>query len=65
MPKLLAVGPNMNWQDSKNIYLTVFLLEELAFYIEENGNPLFYEKADVLEIRCNEFMKIVAGLLHN
>jgi hypothetical protein len=62
----LAGGwPNMNWQDSKNIYLTVFLLEELAFYIEENGNPLFYEKADVLEIRCNEFMKIVAGLSHN
>ncbi len=57
----LAGGwPNMNWQDSKNIYLTVFLLEELAFYIEENANPLFYKKSDVLEIRCNEFMTIVA-----
>jgi hypothetical protein len=52
--------PNMNWQDNKNIYLTVFLLEELAFYIEENENPLFYKKSDVLEIRCNEFMTIVA-----
>jgi hypothetical protein len=52
--------PNINWQDRKDIYLTIFLLEELAFYIEENGNPLFYKKSDVLEIRCNEFMKIVA-----
>ena len=54
--------PKMNWQDGKNIYLTVFLLEELAFYVEENGNPIFYKKADVLEGRCAEFMKIVDSL---
>ncbi|MDG1163948.1 MAG: phosphotransferase [Porticoccaceae bacterium] len=63
--EIAGAWPNINWQDNKNIYLTVFLLEELAFYIEENGNPLFYEKPDILEIRCNEFMKIVAGLFHN
>jgi thiamine kinase-like enzyme len=58
--KIADGWPNLNWQASKNIYLTVFLLEELVFYIEENGNHLFYKKSDVLEIRCNEFMKIVA-----
>jgi len=57
--------PNTNWQDRKEIYLTIFLLEELAFYIEENANPLFHKKSDVLEIRCNEFMTIVAGFPQN
>ena len=55
--------PETKWDDIKTTYLVVFLLEELCFYIEENANPLFYEKDDVLELRSAEFIKITSALL--
>ena len=53
--------PSINWRDKnlRKIYLTIFLLEELVFYIEESANPLFYGKKNILEGRCDEFMKIL------
>jgi thiamine kinase-like enzyme len=63
--KLTDSWPDLNWRDEsiKNRYLMVFLLEDLLFYIGESANNLFYEKADILENRCNEIKKIVTHLL--
>ena len=57
--------PGLNWNDKtvKARYLIVFLLEDLLFHIEENGNSVFYKKSDIIKSRCNEYKKIVTYLL--
>tara|TARA_B110000977_G_C11053053_1_gene483030 strand:- start:128 stop:1351 length:1224 start_codon:yes stop_codon:yes gene_type:complete len=56
--------PNINWHDikSRKIYLLIFLLEDLNFYIEENLNPIFYKKENILMARCNEIFKSIEYL---
>jgi len=55
--------PGINWIcEGRMMYLLVFLLEDLIFYVEEAGNPLFYSNPNCLDARARELSEIVQYL---
>jgi len=61
---LIKNWPEINWNDKplKEMYLFLFLLEELDFHVEEKSNSIFYGKPKALFARCKEIEKIVLDL---
>ena len=55
---LINSWPEINWED-KELYLTLFLLEELDFHIDEKNNSLFFNETEVLIARCKELEKAI------
>ena len=53
--------PGINWDDSmaRKVYLTVFLLEDVCFHIDEINNNIFYKDPDILASYLNELKKII------
>jgi len=49
-PLPLADWPGLNWQDAswRRVHWRLFLLEELALYLEENANPCFHSLGEGL-----------------
>ena len=62
---LIANWPELKWSDinRKKSHLVVFLLEDILFHISESKNKLFFEKADVLELRRDELNKIINNFI--
>jgi thiamine kinase-like enzyme len=62
--ELINNWPENQWYNDiqKKIDLTVFLLEDIMFYIDENDNDIFYQNRDVMTLRCKE-LKIITNHL--
>lgn len=56
--------PGLNWDNKvqRNIYLYLFLLEDLLFYLKENTNDKIYENKGIFETRISEYKKILEYL---
>lgn len=60
---LSQAWPGINWaSEGCMMYLLVFLLEDLIFYVEEAGNPLFYRNPNCLDARARELSEIAQYL---
>jgi len=59
--ELINNWPDITWDDKalKNIYLILFLLEDLSFHVDEKNNDLFYRKPNALTARYKELEKIL------
>jgi hypothetical protein len=59
--ELINNWPGINWNNKvlKKIYLTIFLLEDIYFHIDENNNNIFYKDVNIFADYCLELDKIV------
>ncbi len=59
--ELINNWPGINWKDKKlqKIYLTIFLLEDICFHIDENNNNIFYKDLNIFATYCIELEKII------
>lgn len=62
--ELINNWPEIKWNTKhfREIYLFLFLLEELVFHLEENNNDLFYGESKGLTAYYKELIKICIGL---
>jgi thiamine kinase-like enzyme len=62
--ELINNWPENQWHNDiqKKIDLTVFLLEDIIFYIDEIDNDIFYQNQNVMTLRCKE-LKIITNHL--
>jgi len=61
--ELINNWPGINWKDEtlKKIYLTIFLLEDIYFHIDENNNNIFYKDVNIFADYCLELDKIISN----
>ncbi len=59
--ELIDNWPGINWKNEtlKKIYLTMFLIEDIYFHIDENNNNIFYKNTNIFSNYCSELEKII------